>query len=97
MSKEDLARSYKVNRIDDNLSVHLNVKWLLQLLFLTGTLVYTYVSIETQLANIARELELLSARVTKLEVKHEAEIEEIQKWYKQSLELNPLKWGRKKK
>ena len=42
---EDLARSYKVNRIDDNFSVHLNIKWLIQLLVLTGTLVYTYVSI----------------------------------------------------
>tara|TARA_E500000331_G_C16702540_1_gene474571 strand:- start:5 stop:295 length:291 start_codon:yes stop_codon:yes gene_type:complete len=94
---EDLARSYKVNRIDDNFSVHLNIKWLIQLLILTGTLVYTYVSIETQLSNIARELEHLSERITKLEAKHEAEIEEIEKWYKQSLELNPLKWGRKNK
>ena len=67
------------------------------MLILTGTLVYTYVSIETQLTNIARELELLSERVTKLEAKHEAEMEEIQKWYKSSLELNPLNWGRKKK
>ena len=58
---------------------------------------YTYVSIETQLSNIARELEHLSERITKLEAKHEAEIEEIEKWYKQSLELNPLKWGRKNK
>tara|TARA_B100000131_G_scaffold320764_1_gene369722 strand:+ start:1540 stop:1836 length:297 start_codon:yes stop_codon:yes gene_type:complete len=97
MSKEDLARSYKVNRIDDNLSVHLNVKWLIQLLVLTGTLVYTYVNIETQLTNLTRELELLSERVIKLEAKHEAEIKEIEKWYKQSLELNPLKWGRNKK
>jgi len=94
---EDLARSYKVNRIDDNFSVHLNIKWLIQLLVLTGTLVYTYVSITTQLANITRELKHLSERITKLEAKHEAEIEEIEKWYKQSLELNPLKWGRNKK
>ena len=97
MSNENLARSYKVNRIDDNFSVHLNIKWLIQLLVLTGTLVYTYVSIETKLTNIGRELELLSERVTKLEAKHEAEIKEIKKWYKQSLELNPLKWGRKNK
>tara|TARA_R110002020_G_scaffold237450_4_gene449816 strand:+ start:863 stop:1042 length:180 start_codon:yes stop_codon:yes gene_type:complete len=59
--------------------------------------VYSYFSVETQLRNTTRELELLSERVTKLEAKHEAEIEEIQKWYKQSLELNPLKWGRNKK
>ena len=97
MSNDNLARSYKVNRIDDNFSVHLNIKWLIQLLILTGTLVYTYVSIETKLTNIGRELELLSERVTKLEAKHEAEIKEIEKWYKQSLELNPLKWGRNKK
>jgi len=97
MSNENLARSYKVNRIDDNFSVHLNIKWLIQLLVLTGTLVYTYVSIETKLTNIGRELELLSERVNKLEAKHEAEIKEIEKWYKQSLELNPLKWGRKNK
>ena len=97
MSNDNLARSYKVNRIDDNFSVHLNIKWLIQLLVLTGTLVYTYVSIETKLTNIGRELELLSERVTKLEAKHEAEMEEIQKWYKSSLELNPLNWGRKKK
>ncbi len=97
MTKSNLARSYKVDRIDDNFSVHLNIKWLIQLLVLTGTLVYSYFSVETQLRNTTRELELLSERVTKLEAKHEAEIEEIQKWYKQSLELNPLKWGRNKK
>jgi|TARA_R100001509_G_scaffold52118_1_gene28496 predicted sulfurtransferase len=95
MSK--LARSYKMDRIDDNFSIHLNIKWLIQLLMLTGTLVYAYVGITTQLSNITRELELLSERVIKLEAKHEAEIKEIEKWYKQSLELNPLKWGRKNK
>lgn len=97
MSKSNLARSYKVDRIDDNFSVHLNIKWLIQLLVLTGMLVYSYVNIETQLRNIARELEHISERITKLEAKHEAELEEIQKWYKSSLELNPLNWGRKKK
>ena len=95
MSK--LARSYKMDRIDDNFSIHLNIKWLIQLLMLTGTLVYAYVGITTQLSNITRELELLSERVIKLEAKHEAEIKEIEKWYKQSLELNPLKWGLKNK
>lgn len=95
MSK--LARSYKMDRIDDNFSIHLKIKWLIQLLMLTGTLVYAYVGITTQLSNITRELELLSERVIKLEAKHEAEIKEIEKWYKQSLELNPLKWGRKNK
>ena len=97
MTKSNLARSYKVDRIDDNFSVHLNIKWLIQLLVLTGTLVYSYFSVETQLRNTTRELELLSERVTKLEAKHEAEMDEIQKWYKQSLELNPLKWGKKRK
>ena len=86
-----------MDRIDDNFSIHLNIKWLIQLLMLTGTLVYAYVGITTQLSNITRELELLSERVIKLEAKHEAEIKEIEKWYKQSLELNPLKWGRKNK
>jgi len=97
VTKSNLARSYKVDRIDDNFSVHLNIKWLIQLLVLTGTLVYSYFSVETQLRNTTRELELLSERVTKLEAKHEAEMDEIQKWYKQSLELNPLKWGKKRK
>jgi len=86
-----------VDRIDDNFSIHLNVKWLIQLLFLTGTLVYSYVSIETQLSSIGRELQLINERIAKLEDKHQAEMEEIEKWYKQSLELNPLKWGKKRK
>ena len=64
---------------------------------LTGALVYTYVNITTQLGNIERELEQVNNRVAKLEAKHEAEMEEIEKWYKQSLELNPLKWGKKRK
>jgi len=96
-NKSNLARSYKVDRIDDNFSIHLNVKWLFQLLVLTGTLVYSYVSIESQLNNIARELELINERISKLEAKHEAEYQEIEKWYKQSLELNPLNWGKKRK
>ena len=96
-NKSNLARSYKVDRIDDNFSIHLNVKWLIQLLFLTGTLVYSYVSIETQLSSIGRELQLINERIAKLEDKHQAEMEEIEKWYKQSLELNPLKWGKKRK
>ena len=56
-----------MDRIDDNFSIHLNVKWLIQLLFLTGTLVYSYVSIETQLSNIGRELQLINERIAKLE------------------------------
>jgi hypothetical protein len=86
-----------VDRIDDNFSVHLNIKWLIQLLMLTATLVYTYVNITTQLGNSSRELEELNIRISKLEQKHEAEIQEIEQWYKQSLELNPLKWGKKRK
>ncbi len=86
-----------MDRIDDNFSIHLNVKWLIQLLFLTGTLVYSYVSIETQLSNIGEELQRINERIAKLEDKHQAEMDEIEKWYKQSLELNPLKWGKKRK
>ena len=86
-----------MDRIDDNFSIPLNVKWLIQLLFLTGTLVYSYVSIETQLSNIGRELQLINERIAKLEAKHQAEMEQIEKWYNQSLELNPLKWGKKRK
>ena len=98
----DTARSYKVARVDDNFSVHLNIKWLGQLLILTATLVYSYYRIETRIGNLehgykdadSRINELLNKQIADEEIRFNKMEEQI-KWYEKEFQLNPF--SKKKK
>ena len=98
------ARSVKTGIIDDNFSVHINIKWLGQLLFAIIAVIYGYLEITNRIAELERRMELANSSIEELVEKHiqdeEIKITEMQKqleWYQKELNLNPLSWGKKKR
>ena len=98
------ARSYKGQIIGDNMSLHINIKWLIQLFVLAGMLVYGWYQLETRIQDLERnmvlameEMELHEQERKAAEQKHVADMEERMLWYESELNLNPFSWGKKRK
>jgi len=98
------ARSFKSGLVDDNLSFHINIKWLLQIFTAIGFIVYGYVQIENRITDLESRMGLANTQIEELISKHiieenakMAELEEQLKWYQKELNLNPLSKWRKKK
>jgi len=109
-SKEEMnektARSYRADVIDDNFSIHLNIKWLFQILCFVAAISYYGVRMENRIARL--ETELISAETTikDLLAKHtmeeetkRQELEEKIMFYEKELKinLNPMSWKKRKK
>ena len=103
---EKTARSYRANVIDDNFSIHLNIKWLFQILCFVAGISYYGVRMENRIARL--EAELISAETTikDLLAKHtmeeetkRQELEEKIMFYEKELKinLNPMSWKKRKK
>ena len=98
------ARSFKSGLVDDNLSFHINIKWLLQIFTAIGFVVYGYVQIENRITDLESRMGLANTQIEELISKHiieenakMADLEEQLKWYQKELNLNPLSKWRKKK
>ena len=98
------ARSYRGSVVDDNAIVSINLKWLGQLLVLTGMLVYGYWRIESRLGNLEEAMVTNDVKIGGLLDKHIVEetsqrkqLEEKVNFYEKEFNINPLSWGRKKK
>jgi hypothetical protein len=98
------ARSYKTGLVDDNLSIHLNIKWLIQLCIAVSGVVYGYLQITNRIGDLERRVELADTNIKELVQKHIIEeekklsaMEEQLDWYNKELNLNPLSWGKKKR
>ena len=98
------ARSYKTGLVDDNLSIHLNIKWLLQICMAVSGIVYGYIQITNRIGDLERRMELADTNIDELVEKHieqeEIKITKMQEqleWYETELNLNPLSWGKRKK
>jgi len=98
------ARSFKSGLVDDNLSFHINIKWLLQICTAIAFVVYGYVQIENRITDLESRMGLANTQIEELISKHiieenakMAELEEQLKWYQKELNLNPLSKWRKKK
>ena len=98
------ARSYKTGLVDDNLSIHLNIKWLIQICMAVSGIVYGYIQITNRIGDLERRMELADTNIEDLVEKHieqeEIKITKMQEqleWYETELNLNPLSWGKKKK
>ncbi len=98
------ARSFKSGLVDDNLSFHINIKWLLQIFTAIGFIVYGYVQIENRITDLESRMGLANTQIEELISKHiieenakMADLEEQLKWYQKELNLNPLSKWRKKK
>jgi hypothetical protein len=102
--KPKTARSYRAGLIDDNFSIHINIKWLGQLFVAVAGIIYGYLQITNRIAELERGMELADTKITELVGKHIIEeeqkmaiMEEQLDWYQKELNLNPLSWAKKRK
>ena len=102
--KPKTARSYRAGGIDDNFSIHINIKWMLQLCFLIGSCVFAFVQITNRIGELERRMELTNTSIEELVSKHmieeekeRAQMEERISFFEKELNLNPFSWKRKKK
>ena len=102
--KPKTARSYRTGIIDDNFSLHINIKWLGQLFVAIASIVYGYLQITNRIAELERGMELASTSIEELVNKHmieeqktREEMEERISFFEKELNLNPFSWKRKKK
>ena len=102
--KPKTARSYRTGIIDDNFSIHINIKWLGQLFVAVAGVVYGYLQITNRIADLERGMELATASIEELVNKHmleeqktREEMEERISFFEKELNLNPFSWKRKKK
>jgi len=104
MSDEKTYRSYGVTKLDDNMRISLNIKWLGQIIVGVGIVVMGYLRIENRIGELERRVELADTNIKDLVSKHIEEedkkithMQEQLEWYQQELNLNPLSWGKKKR
>ena len=102
--KPKTARSYRAGVIDDNFSLHINIKWLVQLFVAIGSCIFVFVQVANRITELERRMELTNTSIEELVSKHiieeEAKIAQMQQeldWYEKELNLNPLSWGKKKR
>jgi len=102
--KEKTYRSYGVTKIDDNMRISLNLRWLGQIILGVAFVVLGYLRIENRIVELERRVELADTEIEELVSKHiEEEEDKIAKmeqeieWYSKELNLNPLSWGKKRK
>ena len=102
--KPKTARSYRTGIIDDNFSIHINIKWLMQLCMAISAAIYGYLQITNRIAELERGMELATASIEELVNKHmveeqktREEMEERISFFEKELNLNPFSWKRKKK
>ncbi len=91
-------------KLDDNLNVSINIKWLIQIVIATGGLVYGYLMIEQRILRLETSMEQHQEDITSLIAKHTAEeeakmlqLQEQLKWYEKELNLNPFSILKRKK
>jgi uncharacterized coiled-coil protein SlyX len=102
--KPKTARSYRGSIIDDNAVISLNIKWLGQIIFLAGCIVYGYWRIESRLATLEDQVTIADEQIGDLLSKHiveerieRQELAEKVAFYEKEFNINPLSWGKKKR
>ena len=103
-AKPETARSYRGTVVDDNAIVSINLKWLGQLLVLVGMLVYGYWRVESRLGELEDKMlganeqigDLLGKHIVEERIERE-ELAEKVNFYEKEFNINPLRWGKKRK
>ena len=70
MSEEKTYRSYGVTKLDDNMRISLNLKWLGQIIVGVGIIVMGYIRIENRIGELERRVELADTNIEDLLSKH---------------------------
>ena len=98
------ARSFNTSVIDDNFSINLNIKWLGQIIFLAGCLVYGFWTVESRISDLEEGIDEAKIEISNILEKHSVaekqareDLEEQLKFYEKEFNINPLSWGKKKR
>ena len=90
--------------LNDNLSVHINVRWLLQIVVATAMITFGWYKLEIRIQSLERNMDLALKEIRlhelerqEAERKHVDEMEERMGWYEKELNLNPFSWGKNKR
>ena len=90
--------------LNDNLSVHINVRWLLQIMVATAMITFGWYKLEIRIQSLERNMDLALKEIKlhelerqQAERKHVDEMEERMGWYEKELNLNPFSWGKNKR
>ena len=100
-SNDKGARSYKGQIIGDNMSLHINIKWLIQLFVVVGMIVYGWYQLETRIQELERNMVLaieeIEVHERERKLAEEQHIQDMESLLKTELNINPLswKWGKK--
>ena len=90
------AKSIKMDRLDDNYIIRLNIRYAINGIILNGSLCGLYYNTAHKIELLERNVTELQTKVMALELKHQEEIEKVMNWYEE-ISLNPLTGFRKKK
>jgi len=90
------ARSIKMDKLDDNYIVRINVRFLFFLFCIVSSATYYWYHTQDSIKQLHMDITQLHERVLKLEAKHEEEIQKVMSWYEE-LSLNPLTGFKKKR
>ncbi len=90
MSDEKTYRSYGVKTLSDNVVVSVNIRFIINVIAALSIFGWTVFTYEQRLRSTESAIINHSQRLDELKSIHDAEIEEIQAWYKKSLDINPL-------
>ena len=110
IDKNDGARSYRGEVINDSFSLTINFKWLLQIIAAVAVVTFSFWKIEGRIQELERnmavamqEIELHEQERQIAEEKHiqqlEAQMQQQTEWFEQELGINfnPFSWGKKNK
>ena len=102
--KPRTARSYRGAIVDDNAVISLNIKFLANVIFAIGALVYGYWKVETRIAYLESKMLEANEQIGSLLDKHiveeraqRTELAEKVAFYEKEFNINPLSWGKKGK
>jgi hypothetical protein len=84
------ARSVNAQAWGDQMNITLNVRFLINIVFLAGVLSFSYHKLVTRLAQLEAQSQEFEERIDELQALHDQEVEELKKWYNE-FSLNPFK------
>lgn len=90
LSDEKTYRSANIRTVSDNAIISINLAWIRNIVvacICLGGIIFKY---EQRLRLAEESIRDINQRVIELAAIHDAEMKEIEAWYKKSLDINPL-------
>tara|TARA_R100000808_G_scaffold7816_1_gene22533 strand:- start:2206 stop:2514 length:309 start_codon:yes stop_codon:yes gene_type:complete len=90
--------------LGDNLSIHINIKWLIQIIVVTGMITFGWYKLEIRIQELERNMELSLREIELHEEERQRALERQRKdmeeevsLLRKELNINPFSWGKKKR